>query len=265
LFSVYTRYILFGIIVLIVLLNVLIAIVVDTYGTIRDDQAEEVFWLSRLDFVAEVEVIKALMKKLLKKLFGICNCNLFKGTCECKWLTELRWFMHFIWFIRFILGAVTCGWLWPDNVRSLLWGGPSPKDHESMKNSIQHIKKIVAFEEKETKLEVKLNAMVAEIKNNIKSKNDQMMKEMNEHRSKNDQMMKDLNEHKSKNDHMMKEINDKMDKMMGFFQKLLDEKQTGSISGDNNTRSSEAPQTVFTPTNPAENIDQHDLTSDFQG
>jgi hypothetical protein len=175
LFCVYTRYILFGIIVIIVLLNVLIAIVVDTYGTIRDDKTEEVFWSSRLHFVAEVEV----MKNLLKNHCGICIFNPFQGLCECLQFTRFNWF---IWFIRVMLGAVTCGVLWPDNVRSLLWGDQSPKDNESMKNSIQHIKKIVAFEEEESPLKSKFDSMaeeIAEIKNVVKSKN-VMINEMNE-------------------------------------------------------------------------------------
>jgi hypothetical protein len=227
----------------------LIAIVVDTYDTIRDDKTEEVFWSSRLDFVAEVEVIKALMKNLLKNLCGICNCKPFKGICGCQWFTQDRWFML---FIRFILGAVTCGLLWPDTVRTFLWGDHSPKDDESMKNCIQHMKKILTFEEKKTALEVQLNAMVSEIKNDAKSKNDQMMKEMNDNKSKNEQMIR--------------EMNDKVDAILGFIQHLSKEKQTeGSISGDNNTRSLDVPQTAFILTNPAENINQLDVTSNVQG
>jgi hypothetical protein len=198
---------------------VLIAIVVDTYGTIRDDKTEEVFWSSRLDFVAEVEVMKALVKKLLEKLCRICNCSPFEGICECQWFTQIRrltqsrWLTQFRWFIcfiRYILGTVTCGLLWPDNVRSFLWGDQSPKDDESMKNCIQHMKKIFTFEEKET-LEVKLNAMIAEIKKDVKTKNDQTTKQ--------------LNEYKSKNDQMNRELNEKMDKLLGFMQQLLEDKQ----------------------------------------
>jgi chromosome segregation ATPase len=180
------------------------------------------------------------------------------------------------------------GLLWPNNVRSFLWGSQSPKDNESMKNSIQHIKKIVAFEDeesplkskfdsvakkieeirilnfegKETELEVKLNSMIVEIKNDVESKRDEIIEEMNELKSKNDQMMKELNDCKSKND----EMNRKMDAILGFIEKLSKENQTeGSISGDNDTRSLDVPETASVLTDPAEKINQHDVTSDFQG
>ncbi len=72
------------------------------------------------------------------------------------------------------------------------------------------MKKIFTFEEKET-LEVKLNAMIAEIKKDVKTKNDQTTKQ--------------LNEYKSKNDQMNRELNEKMDKLLGFMQQLLEDKQ----------------------------------------
>jgi hypothetical protein len=90
--------------------------------------------------------------------------------------------------------------------------------------------------------------MIVEMKNDFKSKNDQMMKELNDCKSKNDEM------------------NRKMDAILGFIEKLSKENQTeGSISGDNNTRSLDVPDTACVPTNPAESINQHDVTSEFQG
>ena len=50
-------YVLFAFLVVILLANVLIAIVTDSYGVIKDERAEIVFWSNRLDFVAEMDSI----------------------------------------------------------------------------------------------------------------------------------------------------------------------------------------------------------------
>eukprot|EP00586_Coscinodiscus_wailesii_P007478 CAMPEP_0172492436 /NCGR_PEP_ID=MMETSP1066-20121228/23597_1 /TAXON_ID=671091 /ORGANISM="Coscinodiscus wailesii, Strain CCMP2513" /LENGTH=884 /DNA_ID=CAMNT_0013262073 /DNA_START=217 /DNA_END=2871 /DNA_ORIENTATION=+ len=50
-------YALFALFVVILLSNVLIAIVTDAYGVIKNERAEMVFWRNRLDFVAEMDAI----------------------------------------------------------------------------------------------------------------------------------------------------------------------------------------------------------------
>jgi hypothetical protein len=50
-------YLMYGFMVIILLSNVLIAIVVDSYEFVQNDRAAIVFWSSRLDFVAEMDVI----------------------------------------------------------------------------------------------------------------------------------------------------------------------------------------------------------------
>jgi len=56
--------------VVILLANVLIAIVTDSYGVIRNQRAQVVFWSSRLDFVAEIDLISTgpWITKLKNKL-----------------------------------------------------------------------------------------------------------------------------------------------------------------------------------------------------
>ena len=51
-------YIMFAFLVVILLSNVLIAIVTDLYGVIRNKHTAMVFWLNCLDFVAEMDAIK---------------------------------------------------------------------------------------------------------------------------------------------------------------------------------------------------------------
>ena len=50
-------YVLYAFLVVILLANVLIAIVTDSYGVIKNERAAVVFWLNRLDFVAEMDAI----------------------------------------------------------------------------------------------------------------------------------------------------------------------------------------------------------------
>ena len=49
-------FVLFMFLVVILLANVLIAIVTDSYKIIQDQRAAIVFWTNRLDFVAEMDV-----------------------------------------------------------------------------------------------------------------------------------------------------------------------------------------------------------------
>jgi len=50
-------FILFMFLVVILLANILIAIVTDSYGVIKNERAAIVFWSNRLDFVAEMDAI----------------------------------------------------------------------------------------------------------------------------------------------------------------------------------------------------------------
>jgi hypothetical protein len=64
--------------VVILLANVLIAIVTDSYQVIRNQRAQTVFWNSRLDYVAEMDLISSgpwITK--LKNAVCCCCCGLF--------------------------------------------------------------------------------------------------------------------------------------------------------------------------------------------
>jgi len=62
-------YVAFAFLVVILLSNVLIAIVTDSYGVIKNERAAMVFWSNRLDFVAEMDAIKNV-GKTIKRCFG---------------------------------------------------------------------------------------------------------------------------------------------------------------------------------------------------
>ena len=57
-------YVAFAFLVVILLSNVLIAIVTDSYGVIKNERAAMVFWSNRLDFVAEMDAILNISKRL---------------------------------------------------------------------------------------------------------------------------------------------------------------------------------------------------------
>jgi hypothetical protein len=56
-----------------------------------------------------------------------------------------------------VIGAIFAGLLWPPQVREWLWG--SEKNEESQKKTIQEIKRILTFKDKESTLEVKLDSI----------------------------------------------------------------------------------------------------------
>jgi len=63
-------YVGYGFLVVILLSNVLIAIVTDSYEIIQNDRAAIVFWSNRLDFIAEMDAITyAIQRRLLGKKF----------------------------------------------------------------------------------------------------------------------------------------------------------------------------------------------------
>lgn len=56
-------YIFYGFFIVILLSNVLIAIVTDSYEVVQNDRAAIVFWSNRLDFVAEMDSIASVVRK----------------------------------------------------------------------------------------------------------------------------------------------------------------------------------------------------------
>lgn len=153
-------YFIFALLVAILLVNVLIAIVTDSYGVIRNQRAEIVFWTNRLDFVAEIGSIGSGIIRIRALLFGyddddypvdrndsVSRVSKEPGTWEdlggSLWtkLVELfndenlsffsldfwcyslsRLFALFVIFpVWLALGFATAGWLWPPQVRRWLF------------------------------------------------------------------------------------------------------------------------------------------------
>ena len=68
-------YLVYGFLVIILLSNVLIAIVTDSYEIIQNDRAAIVFWCNRLDFCAEMDAITYAVKKRISCCFRTRNTS----------------------------------------------------------------------------------------------------------------------------------------------------------------------------------------------
>jgi Ion transport protein len=142
-------FIIFMFLCVILLANVLIAIVTDSYKIIQDQKAAIVFWTNRLDFVAEMDAIangpwkarfyKSLGcgdapesrnvssrqqtvfgKELWKQIMDLFEDEIDASVFSLEFLTYtfLRVMAAvFIIPLWIILGAFTVGWLWPPQVR----------------------------------------------------------------------------------------------------------------------------------------------------
>jgi hypothetical protein len=175
------------------LLNLLIAVVVDSYDAVKNEDSEEVFWSSRLEYVMEVEVMSNWFKNHFQNDFFSHLASMSKGfeiKCSYAWESLIKVYedkrsfnekakdyefgseckrfimprlinILYIW-VWLILGAVTAGLLWPPQIRKWLWArhGKSLKNEGSPKESNQD-------QELEKNLDDKLESIVAEIKAEI--------------------------------------------------------------------------------------------------
>jgi len=145
----------FMFLVVILLANVLIAIVTDSYKVIQDQRAAIVFWTNRLDFVAEMDAIangpwKSKLKKSLgwgddeshvtdsaensgggvfgkdswKRLMDLFEDEIDDSVVSLEYFlyTLLRFTVAVIVIPLWIcLGLPTAGWLWPPQIREAVF------------------------------------------------------------------------------------------------------------------------------------------------
>jgi len=133
-------YAIFVLWVVVLLATVLIAIVTDSYGVIKNERAQVVFWNNRLDFVAEIDLISAWFKKAtgcssqsergdykskntyaestwqhLVELFDEQDQSIFSlAFCRFSLLRLVAGLVIPTWLI---IGVGTAGVLWPPQVR----------------------------------------------------------------------------------------------------------------------------------------------------
>lgn len=143
-------FVIFMFLCVILLANVLIAIVTDSYKVIQDQRAAIVFWTNRLDFIAEMDAIaNGPWKKRLKKTFGFGEGNDLTGRADQQfgkelWLQAMELFEDevddgifsvdfllytllrvvvalFVIPLWLLLGVITLGWCWPPQVREAVF------------------------------------------------------------------------------------------------------------------------------------------------
>ena len=168
-------FIVFMFLCVILLANVLIAIVTDSYKVIQDQRAAIVFWTNRLDFVAEMDAIaNGPWKRRLKQLFGFGGVDasgggkksafgkeLWNRTMELfeddidDGLFSMDFFVYTvmrvfvaIFLVPFwlLLGVFTFGWLWPPQVRESVFtstvfkhSSDSVKEDELRKTQVKQL------------------------------------------------------------------------------------------------------------------------------
>jgi hypothetical protein len=138
-------FVIFMFLCVILLANVLIAIVSDSYKVIQDQRAAIVFWTNRLDFIAEMDAIaNGPWKKRLKKTFGF-GADHDTGRAgqqfgQVLWVQAMELFeddveggilsVDFVLYsvLRLVvavfvipfwlfMGLITLGWCWPPQIR----------------------------------------------------------------------------------------------------------------------------------------------------
>jgi hypothetical protein len=136
---------LFMFLVVILLANVLIAIVTDSYKVIQYERAAIVFWTNRLDFVAEMDAIangpwkkplksccgmgkddkgvasegSTFGKELWKRLMDLFDDDIEESYMSAEYFADLslRVFTAVFIFFWILLGISSLGYLWPPQVR----------------------------------------------------------------------------------------------------------------------------------------------------
>jgi len=134
-------FVLFFFLMVILLANVLIAIVTDSYKMIQDQRAAIVFWSNRLDFIAQMDAIaNGPWRRKIRKMMGLKNkkketkevthgSDTWRMMMDLLFEDELDGFAYYLYIpIRLVLiffvipfwflaGVITVGILWPPQIR----------------------------------------------------------------------------------------------------------------------------------------------------
>lgn len=210
-------FVLFMFLCVILLANVLIAIVTDSYKVIQDQRAAIVFWTNRLDFVAEMDAIaNGPWKRRLKQIVGLNQrtnssnekkqpfgkeawgraMELFEDEIEDSCMsvdfiayTLLRIVVALVLIpIWFSLGAISLGWLWPPQVRGSVFtrtvfkhSSDTEKENELRKTQVQQLQDEVRNLKDELLQELALDrTQVVQMKSQVAERKLEISNEMKE-------------------------------------------------------------------------------------
>ena len=208
-------FVIFMFLVVILLANVLIAIVTDSYKVIREQRAAIVFWTNRLDFVAEMDAIangpwKERLKRGLgikteqvpastnqKAVFGYETWKQFLGLFEedmyesvfsfdfaiCIVLRALAVIVIPLWFL---LGLLTMGLLWPPQLRKQIFtsnvvkhNSDAERENELRRTQVSQLEQEVMMMRDDLLQELAMDrTQVAQMKSNVAERKQEIAHEM---------------------------------------------------------------------------------------
>lgn len=209
-------FVIFMFLVVILLANVLIAIVSDSYKVIQDQRAAIVFWTNRLDFIAEMDAIaNGPWKKRLKKTFGFGDdqdtgrmgqqfgqqlwaqiMELFEDDVEGG-IFSLDFFLYsmlrlvvavFVIPFWLFLGLLTLGWCWPPQIRERVFistvfkhSSDSEKEDELRRTQVKVLQEEVTGLKDELLQELALDrTQVVQMKSQVAERKLEISNEMKE-------------------------------------------------------------------------------------
>jgi Ion transport protein len=210
-------FIIFMFLCVILLANVLIAIVTDSYKVIQDQRAAIVFWTNRLDFIAEMDAIaNGPWKKRLKKIFKLGEGHESSGRGDQQfgkalWVQVMELFEDdiddgymsfdfllytalriavalFVIPLWILLGVVTLGWFWPPQVREAVFtstvfkhSSDTEKEDELRKTQVKKLKDDVMGLKDELLQELALDrTQVVQMKSQVAERKLEISNEMKE-------------------------------------------------------------------------------------
>lgn len=204
-------FVIFMFLVVILLANVLIAIVTDSYKVIQDQRAAIVFWTNRLDFVSEMDAIangpwkrrflsslgvsksksRPFGKDLWMQIMELYEDEVEEGYFSFDFLayTLLR-IVAAVFIIPFwvLLGLLTFGWFWPPQIREAVFTSVISKhssdlvlEDELRKTQVKKLEEEVDGLKYELLQELALDRTQAmQMKSLIAEKKHEIVNEMNE-------------------------------------------------------------------------------------
>jgi len=179
-------FVLFMFLVVILLANVLIAIVTDSYQVIRNQRAQTVFWNSRLDYVAEMDLISSgpwiskfkkafccgggsslsdhedfgsIFWKNVTSLYDDQDLHIMSAEFWCYLLFRAGGVIVIIVWI--VCGIVTMGFLWPRQVRDRLFIQRTAKQSKGDSLAEQRLYQMNELKAEVKKLQVEIKEEMA--------------------------------------------------------------------------------------------------------
>ena len=204
-------FVIFMFMVVILLANVLIAIVTDSYKVIQDQKAAIVFWTNRLDFVAEMDAVAngpwvsryrkwrgsddsnelgeaTFGKQLWKQIMELFEEDVDEGVLSVDFLAYflLRTLACMIIPLWILVGLLTFGWLWPPQVREFVFtstvsahSSETAKEDELRKTQVANLQQEVSILKEDLLQELAMDrTQVLQIKSLIAERKQEIHNEM---------------------------------------------------------------------------------------